>query len=719
MLVPCETAALWFKELHAGFLVAHAVAYATNAVDMLRLYTSEKAELVAAAAPQPATPSVDNSLPSRRLAIWVHMATSDRESAFADRVLDATAHFAKHVQRTTRVSIGAGVDTRDFLAKVAGELSVSRATAVAETCAPLRVSIRWFDARAKQMRVEMDAIAKAPATADEALLFVQQTALRLCASHNAPVDPNLVAHIGSSVPTFAFERELHRLSLQFDSFRMGAPSKTLDAVAAADEGTCPLENTGVVVRLCDRRQGAAAVTMPSAFHGALLCIGSQRAKALAFVDSCAGEEGLRVPIGIDEEAMSLHVCAVQAEALALNQHISLYGPLGRAGEPIHAPGSWVWMESAAIRPVDARLLTTFVARPCTPDSILPRNPALHDAFRRSFQKASNLYTSLGEQSVVPTLGKRGRSSSMSSSTDETAPYCDDEGQGRQTGAVDAEDAPSSAESAFLCALRVDLRSRRTTIGEAYGFLRDAGSVDAITTMILHAAGQLGVQASLLQMLAFWEKCVCERSGVAICPERADLERLANVCMTALAAEDGVGAVRDRAAALPPQLVASPERVRRMLQVLGLTRGNHATLLRHAHSAEACFRACDAVAVGFRTGNNVVPAIVDVLDRGLATAVADESDERWASRVVDKVSHVAKLLATSSLCSSVLDRFLVSFDNESSTLCIKRVGKDCSWNASSFDEMCASRDPAVAVVQIATKGTVRVVATVVHSQHRTS
>ena len=85
-----------------------------------------------------------------------------------------------------------------------------------------------------------------------------------------------------------------------------------------------------------------------------------------------------------------------------------------------------------------------------------------------------------------------------------------------------------------------MRSRRTTIGDAYGYLFDAGAPKPMMATMLSAMGQLGVRASLNDMFQLTARAV--RASGELTPQMAlentRLKRLADVCLEAIAAERG-------------------------------------------------------------------------------------------------------------------------------------------------------------------------------------
>ena len=91
-----------------------------------------------------------------------------------------------------------------------------------------------------------------------------------------------------------------------------------------------------------------------------------------------------------------------------------------------------------------------------------------------------------------------------------------------------------AEAMLRLAFHVDMRSRRTTIGDAYGYLFNCGAPKSLTTTMLSAIGKIGVRASLDDMFKL-TGIALETSGTLTSDLVADNQRLKRLAAEALGA----------------------------------------------------------------------------------------------------------------------------------------------------------------------------------------
>lgn len=555
---PYYDSAMWFKQMYSAYRCANFVNFSMSATDPLALLISENAELIHSVMDPNATHGPDMSLKARGVAVWVSV--NPNAHCISERVLDALSHWSlqKPIDESVmalivRMTVIAGHESLEFFQRIAQEHSRD----VGVTDWTYRITVRWADPLTKSTRSETHVSCCVPLTADAALIDIQQAIVRLLGTYNVPFPSALVRQVLTRVPQGAYAHGVNTVSEGFHHLTSGTPSVTLDSVAKTGEAG-PLENIGVLVRLCQKSLKDHDIANSASFHGSLLSIGAYKGKAVAFAKEGANSGGgLGVPLGIQEETMGLHVCAVQAEQTPLYDRVTVFGPMGRPGEPIHPPCSCVWVESAAIRPVDANLLSMFTLHPCDKASLLPGNSALVEPFKRFFMLASILYTSL-DASNCTTLKRN----PVFASSDELT-------SGDNPTIVlprKMDDDERRTERFLLAAFRVDLNSTRTTIGDAYAYLYDVGAPKSVVDVLLQAAGRVGISASL--------NCALEMCSEMVrnCTDAPDLtadmkrhKRLASVALDALSTCEQSDKRR------PVMPVASAERIRRMIATLGLKR----------------------------------------------------------------------------------------------------------------------------------------------------
>ena len=676
-MVPAVRSALWFRELHAGFRAAHFLFYSTQIPDALKISTAETFELKAAALGAPAP---DDGLPPRGLAVWVLVgenATSHPDGA-GQRVLDALAHWATG-PTPAACEMRLGVATGAMAVTVLNIAAKEGADRSGLAHSSWSLVVRWADAKGATHSA-MEPLGGPPCTADAALERMQRALCAVLGRYDMRAPLSAVWH-PTPVPLDAFAVESTVVDNAF-SGRLEAPPSTMLSAAADASDAAPLENTGIFVRVCERKRGDDGATHPSAFHGVLLSFGAAKEDAAAFAN--AADPTLPCPVGLQEESMGLHMCAVQAEECRLGRAISHYAHVGCPGKPIHSPGSYVYRECAAIRPVDASLLMHWDLRPCDKLSTLPGNPLYHSAFQEHFTRASRLYLSLsqGVPRVASAQEMALQRRSYSSSDHLDALLC----------APAVDDAHADRDNAALqLALHVDLRSRRTTIGEAYAYLFDKGLPRALGGTMLHSMARLGVRASLDDMFQLASESLAQQATtvtVEAFKETQRLKRLSDVCLAALAAEDGCKRARPT-----PVVVSAPERVRRMLATLGIKKGAEAMVLPNMNDASVA-RAISVVVEALhhlapngtflrREGNEALPF------GPCRVEPANISQAHWIGIADSAISCVATVFLMRNELSGTV--YLITSVAKSGTLTIQRIVGDqpSRREPASFDELIAT------------------------------
>jgi len=712
--VPTSTAsAMWFKELHAGFRSAQGVQFATTPIEDAPLLHAETCELLAASR-HPGGAYVDGSMAPRRVAAWLIVSATFRASPLDTLLVDAMAQWAdsrvdeRRVACRLRMSVAAG-STADALLKLATDGGARNH----DPAHPgWRVAVRWCDANGV-VQVDVADCHGAPSLVT-AVEVVQTAVLALCARHRLAIDGAAAAPVKPLACANAFLVKTALVDAEFARFVECKDSVTLSE-AAAHANAAPLESTGVTVRVCERKLEEEGVTSDTAFHGVLLAFDGAREEAAAFANEA--DPVLSVPLGPAEAAMGLHLCAVHTKPMPLGDAVTLFGLRGRPGEPIHdrlperkhgvaerAPGrSWVWSEAAAIRPVDGALLSAFNLRPCDKGSLLPTTAELVEPYKEHAARGSKLYLSLrAPHRIAPAHALRRCDSSQNEldamlDARPTAPPCDD---------LHAE-----RESAFMvAALNVDLHSRRTTIGEAYHYLFEAGAPAPVRETMLHAMGQLGVRASLSDMFELCSRTI--RDHVHVAPElvkdNARLKRLASVCFDALATQDFAAAAKRPV----PTPIASNERVRRMLAALNLKRGQSATLPRGAPVSQTCRRVAHVVAQAMHrdaaTSNGPEDLAGDAIEQ-LAASIVDATDDDWAAAVELGIARVAWMETKSHEFDHAhlhggtpAAGFILSTTVGADTVRVERISNadtpDVFATATTFDALVGCAAPSVLLVQ---------------------
>ena len=694
---PHRDAAMWYKQLFHGYMSAHTVhAVGKQGGNLTPLVAAEDAELRAYAMSPTATSGLDLSLKPRRIGVWVHVQEVAARGALGERILDALAHWNAAIGTLARATILAGSDADELLAMTKYQNGAMRRAACKEWT--FRVSVRWWCPCTRTPRTETASFSHTPANTNAAVADIQQAMVRLVGTHDVSFPADIMKVVQRAVPLNCYMHSIHDAAVAFMAMCTGTPSVTLDPIVKTVAGG-PLSNTGVVVRMCNKSLGKQGITHSSAFHGVLLAFDARTTDAVAFaLEACESGEGyLRVPLGVQEESMGLHMCAVQAQKHPLGASISLFAATGVAGQPIHSPHSWVWIESAAVRPIEAALLHQFDARPCAKSSIVPHNQALTEAYKTHFRRASDLYLSLdsAHNDTMP------RIASTTSTDFETV--CDN-----PLVAIEQDDEVVTNERFLLAAMRCDLQSQRTTIGEAFAYLSEVGPPSSVTKMMLHAAGRLGVHASLNAMLELCVDAVQVHNTPLPCVEENErLKRLASVALAALA-ED---APPPKRAALAS--VSSRDRIRRIITACDLDRGDSVTVaVGKTHSSKITLKVTKAVCSLLDTPDNNMPTYCDVVQGVISKALAS-NDDSTIQALIAKALHLQVVFT--GMHSHSCAYFMVSCpcdeDGDSAVpVRLERIGLSTDPIEATVDDMISESDLRILIVERRKDNKYRITAT---------
>lgn len=690
--VPHEKSAMWFKELHCGYLSAQSVLVSKYATDTVKLLASETAELTAAAAAK--TAAVDNSLPPRSLAVWLLANVDNGACPHVDTFLDAFSTYANFKVGTTRVvnsvrmSALFGADAIFLLDQVKKECIGSSVLEMG--C--VRLLIRWntgFEMRSAWR----DMPHRCADSGLSALRSLQDTVVRMCGVEDAPFPPTLSQPVSDPVCAHAFYNVMVSVSKEFfDLLEGDACIHTSDFVKAQNDTTA-LQPTSVFVRVVDKRLGKDGITNSSSFHGALLGLNTKLEQIRAFVEE-TDEHGLRLPISKMECELGLHLCAVQAEGLQLGRTVSLFGTLGIAGQPIHSPNSWVWVSRPAVRPIDASLLNDFALFPCDKDSLLPGRQELVPSFERFWKQTSNIFKMLHASEPVM---------SMSASTDSI-----DTIRLPSPQAVLTPEPELKQEDLFvLAAMQLDLKSKRTTLGEAYAFIFNAVGPNAITDNMKQSMADLGVRASLFDMLQHNKRAI-QSYRDADENKRKHAEILASLCTAAIDMTPGAKKART---IKPKEPVCMPaERMRRCLKTCSLKGGEHLTLEMGVQFNDTAL--CGLVLSSIIADDIAAPepAVLALIKRPITKLGGPSKGCTWLARVEQAVA-VSVATAAVALRSTSARAFLVVRPAKVEDIYIKTVELNGAVHGALLDDMCRVQSPRVVILQELDEKRVRVTATV--------
>ena len=638
------------------------------------LLAVEASELAAAAAlALDARTGPDASQRPRQVAVWLLLGTgTDRHTRGRNAVLlDGLAAWlaAEGVTAALRSTVVAGPDTSaamKVLAREATEVACARDAAG-------MLALRWRDMEGK-LRCEARPLPVCDGVPD-ATVRVHAEAAQLAVTWRAPLPA--VAYRAPALRLAsrgAFARLVSSAAQKFSSEVATTPSITRAPHVAHECG--PLEPIGVFVRVLPRQSGAAVST--DAFHGVVLAPQHQREAARAHCARAAHTHAeLSAPRSVAEGALGLHLCAVQAERRHLTTRVSLFGNTGRPGAPIHEPGSRLVATAAAVRPLDDALCDAFCVVPCAREALLPHEPELHAGFARFFGACERLCTSL-------TL-----SEPSSSVLADPPPYTTPRVGATSEFAREARAPLGGDERAMLAALRLDLGSQRTTLGDALATAVESGAPAGLVELLIASVRALGVGATLSEMIANCTRAVA-RDGWTTPNVEGENSRLKRLCTVALRLE--------RSCPAQPKVAACDDVVlHRLLRGCELKRGPVLVLRRErsnmqfAHVARVLAAAlCLPFAVGLAT--------IEHVEVVLENAVRGAPPSGWAHAVGTAVPKAVQVAAAADVEANTL--FVLEKNAQYSThLSAMRTDSGDPPRPATADEMLHAAEPRVLFVQV--------------------
>ena len=691
--VPHAQSAMWFKELFAGYMSAQFCGYAADATSPLKLIAAETTELSTAATTKTV---MDASLPARRVGIWL-LAACREHSMHAEFFLDALSTWSQFKTKNqkavnyARMTALFGADAEFFLSQTKHERSHEEPF----TPGTIRILVRW-NTGVQMQSVSRDVLRNGSVLGGTGILReLQDTVVRLSGCYDVPLPAELMNPVPERLLPQAFFSHLRIVSDEFFNMLEGMPSITKSKQALERKDGRALQSTNLLVRVVDKRLGTQGINDASCFHGAVLGFGEKREDIIKFANQ-SDDYGLRLPISKEELELGLHLCAVQAEGYQLGPLVSLFGTTGIAGKPIHSPSSWVWVARPAIRPIDAGLLDIFNLYPCEKQALIPGREELVQPFERFWNQTTGIY----------------RLMCTNDPTNQTIKPC------TSTDSIDSVATvrvPSPKEVMHTClrkedmfllaAMQVDMKSERTTIGDAYAHIVHTAGSTAITQNMKQAMADLGVRASLYDMFVHNQKALIAYRAMDDATQKSN-DCLLELCNAALDMAPGA----KRARTINPQeaLCLSAERMRRILKACSLKGGDHLTL---EHNREANAEVLQRV-VATATGASALPnsPAAALMKRPFAKLGDKQFDTvGWLERIEQAVAMAAATAVVTQNSTSARLFFVVGTVKAEEIL-IKTVELDGTIHGGSLDDMCRVKEPRVIIVQQLDEARVRVTAT---------
>jgi len=690
--VPHKQSSNWFKEIHNGYMSAQTVMFSQYPSDTLKLLHSENLELHTAAFSQKGSKTIEESQRPRRVAIWLLGEYGGYNSNYLDSILDSFSKWANtkfdnsRVANHVRMTAMFGVDAKQVLEMTKHEL--------VETFHGIEINkafvmVRWHDGNSFQAAIRDIGRSSGNGESFCPMKNIQDSVVRLSGVCDIPIP--LICMKNAAVDCIRqqdFYHILHDVSEEFFNLLIGKPSITFSNETIEKNASRILQPTGCIVRVCNRSLGENGMVNPSCFHGAIVGFANKRRDIEEFL-KMSDEEGIRPPISKDENGLGLHLCAVQAESFQLKDAVSLYGPIGIAGKPIHMPGSWVWVARPAVRPLKSDLLNVFSLLPCSRTSVLPSKPELVPAFERFWAHTTNIYRMIQDGTEFQEVKKSAARSPSPKLVSDLE--------------LDERDA------AVLAMMQLDMKSQRTTLGDAYAQVSTFNNATHVASNIFQAMASLGIRASLSDMFEFNQKAISRVRKLENAENNGDdcFMKFAEVVL-AVSSESK----RQKVPTSYEPLCLTAERVRRILKACSLKSSTHATLERGHGRLEQYKNSLESIILSSTCTQSTkhVSKLMPLLQRPLVQLFeTNVKSSNWLNQVECAIADsAAKLIVSAANLNCAL--FLVIGTLQKDEVFIKHVQLDGSITNGSLDDMCRIAKPKVIILQELDGNKVRIMGT---------
>lgn len=697
---PHEHSANYFKEIHSGYLCAQSVSVAEFATEPLKIFTAETQELNRSIIEaENGKRSVDDSLPARQVGIWLLADYGNRACRSIDLLLDCLSTWSlfkvstDRVVNKVRMSAMFGVDAKFILENVSKELVE---TVNLENIGDILVLVRWHDGTFIRSACRKFDHTRAFSTLTKAMECLQDNVVRMSGVYDIPLPGICMKPVNTDLLVLnAFHHNIVKINNEFANLLVGNPSITFSKETLEKKASRILQPTGCFVRVANKSLGKEGLNHSSCFHGAVLGFSHKRKESVRFIDESNDEHGIRIPISKYELDCGLHLCAVQAEGMQLNTSVSLYGMSGIAGKSIHQPGSWLWVARPAVRPLDAVLMNIFSLIQCSREMMIPVKPELIHGFERFWQHTTNIFKMI-EDGKVNTHESILRPRSPSPTT------------------MVFNDV-SRKDAAMLAVMKLDMKSERTTLGDAYAQLALCAGMESICENMKVAMSCLkqGPRASLYDMFVLNQESISNSRNMESSKRKSE-ECLMKLCEVAIniASDNQVS----KKAKMVQPLCLSTERVRRILKVLSLKGSTYCTIDGlGSNTNELATTFHDIITTSTWTdeqskkNDNLAQIIKKPYMSAMVNASEGISQEPFLNSIERAVALSSAIAIVASQCVNSL-MFLVVGTQKNEEVYIKQVKLNGQVEASSVDDIIRLTNPKVVILQELTDKKVRITAT---------
>ena len=472
---------------------------------------AEQKELVAAALK---SPPVCNSLKPRSVAVTV--LTSD-DCKYSVQLLDAIAHISSsRCGLTTSVACG--------LTDVNSELRASLVSEAARCCRMGFLAGADADEYLKAHQVAFEETGNSlPDVRKSGAVLVVTYAIRASGKdvyvHAAGSDlSESYSRSGSNVDLFASEIQRviaetisglglapqsqlfqplpasttspfmdHTVAIHDEFFAMlrAQPEARRCTSVEGRESDQSLRSTNIYVRFVPKNLRCEnPVVADACFHGVIMCYPDKLDQLREYLREARHADrnplyGIAAPNDPRQESIGIHVMAIQAHSVALEDNVSSYGLLGSPGKRLHRDGNYIMRTYRQLFSLTNQIMEQHYLLPCTFQSCIP----IRDEVARSyFEALDDCYGAFAKHFGAPEQAPK--PSLTRPSTLEFA-------------------SQTREEAAFARAIGLGFGSPSMRIGQLVGHLQSSGEnadgcPDELVALLMSVLSSLGPQATIMQ-----------------------------------------------------------------------------------------------------------------------------------------------------------------------------------------------------------------------------
>ena len=664
-LFPTKGSSQWFKEAFHGFVSGARCTVAGPTPDLANNFIeSERVELIAALSGS----SLDGSMHPRKVCISLVVPGFSTHNRDAVHLIDAI--FAWSVSTWESVPISTKARFTVYVGDCAQPLmQLLHKCAYCGGIDGIGVVLRWSELDSDGNGVVRAEFVKAPTlpAEEDAINTLQSMVNNIAFKHGVNLPGCL--YLPKSVDVIGGYEDVVKITSEKFNLIVHVEEKfqASDKMAECNHNRLVML-PGVYVRLFPRAMGIAGALADTAMHAYLLCADGYTEDAQKYLrqhKNCLVRE--EETIFAD---LCLHTCGTSVETTQLGGMVSLYSHHGMPGQPISPPQTQVFSLRTAIVPLSL-LLNEWDVYPCTAKSIIPKAVVLGTGMMAHMKR--------GDRFFNKTFHGKNLGSGNNTSIQ------------RDTIAIQEELIGSNEDflrsKFYLIAMGVDLRSNKTTLGDAIERLVEGGAPKNLANVLVSASLKIGLGASLddafgrcLQSLAM-EDVANEDHG-------RELSRQKRITEAALT-------IAFKKKALPTDSSTNMQKVRAMLKFHALVQGVSKVVISDMSDIDCASSMFDTIWESYHRGHSTFQD--GLLRQTIASAITKHESVIVA---------VAKGLCTCRTCDvpdGNLDAFILVHGNGVGGVIVYKASNNDA-EPSRIGEVFESDKPAVITLKMKHDGT---------------